>query len=67
MYGHHIYRSMDQSDKVVNPTCGQLNRKTCFPFACSRLRNGLARQVRLFHLASAFSSSTFRLDLVLTH
>ena len=27
LYGHHIYHSMDQPGKVVNPAGGQLDRE----------------------------------------
>ena len=30
MYGHHIYQSMDQPGKVVNPARGQLKRENLY-------------------------------------
>ena len=39
----------------------------CFPCFRSRLKFGLARRVRPFRYALAFSFSTFRPDMVHTH
>ena len=54
---------MDQPGKVANRLCGQLDREKYV-----RAREfGLARQVRLPRPASAYSFSSLRLNLVLTH
>ena len=66
-YGQHCQQSRDQPGGYGCRSC--LHREKCF-FLCprSRLRICLARQVRLScPAASAFSFSTPRLNLELTH
>ena len=69
VYDQHFQPSMNQPGVVANPARGQLNREKCF-FPCphSRLRiwsrkTGSAVPSRV----SLRSSSTSRLNLVLTH
>ena len=54
--------------KVANPARGQLYRENEYsPVPVRALEFGLARRVRPPRPASAWSFSTFRLNLVLTH
>ena len=59
---------MYQPGKVANPARGQLNRENKYflvPVHASEF--GLTRLVHPFRPASAYSLSTLRLNLVLTH
>ena len=59
---------MDQLSKVANSTLRQLVRENkCFPVPVRASEFDLARQVRPFRHAWAYSFSTARLKLVLTH
>ena len=66
MYGHHIQQSIGQPDKVASPARGQLNRENgYFPVPVCAREFGHARRVRPSRLASACSSTTRGLNLVL--
>ena len=69
VFGDHILeQSMDQPGKVANPARGQLKRENeYFPASVRVCEFGLARRVRPSRPASACSSPTLRLNLVLTH
>ena len=59
---------MDQSCKATNSARDQLNREhEYFPIPVRACRFGLVRGVRPSRLASAFSFSILRLNLVLAH
>ena len=67
---HQICQSgMDRPDKFANPARGHLNRKkTFFPVPIrASLKSCLARRFCPSRSASAWSFSTLRLNLVLTH
>ena len=58
---------MDQPGKLTNPARGEPNRENeYFPVSVCAREIGLASQVRPSRLASAYSLSTLRLNLVLT-
>ena len=71
MYGHTNSKSRDQPGKikVANPARGQLNggNKYLLPPFAPENELGLTRWVRPSRPASAYSLSSLRLNMVLTH